>query len=67
MKRLRQPRTEDRPPTGARELLLYLVVGAAYIGLGVAYQEFLLSFFVGVGFLLLGVWILPAAYRRVRR
>ena len=52
---------------GRRELLLYLLVGAAYVGLGVAFQEILLSYFVGVAFLLLGVWLLPAVYRRLRR
>lgn len=50
-----------------RELALYLATGVAYIALGVAFPELLFSWPVGAGFLLLCVWILPAAFRRLVR
>jgi hypothetical protein len=50
-----------------RELLLYLATGAVYIGLGVAFPVFLYSWIVGAGFLMLGVWVIPALVRRLRR
>ncbi len=50
-----------------RELALYLATAAAYISLGVAFPELLISWPVGAGFLLLGVWILPALVRRLLR
>jgi hypothetical protein len=49
-----------------RELSLYLVAGAAYIALGVAWPDLLWSWVEGTAFLLLAVWILPAAVRRLR-
>ena len=49
------------------ELLLYLAVGTAYVALGVAFPEVLFSWVEGAAFLLLGVWILPALVRRLRR
>jgi hypothetical protein len=47
-----------------RELALYLGAAAAYIALGVLEPNLLFSFFEGVAFLLLAVWIIPAALRR---
>ena len=49
-----------------KELLLYLAAGAAYVALGVFVPEFLLSWPVGVAFVLVAVWLLPAFVRRVR-
>jgi hypothetical protein len=49
-----------------RELALYLATGAIYVALGVAFPELLFSWPAGAGFLLLGVWILPALVRRLR-
>ena len=49
-----------------RELALYLSAGAAYVVLGVIWPELLLSWVEGAAFLLLFVWILPAAVRRLR-
>ena len=46
---------------GMRELSLYLAVGAIYVTLGVFFQWVLFSWPVGAGFLLFGVWIVPAA------
>jgi hypothetical protein len=50
-----------------RELALYLAAGAAYVALGVAEPNLLLSFFEGAAFLLVVVWIVPALYRRLLR
>ncbi len=50
-----------------RELALYLATAAAYISLGVAFPELLITFPLGAGFLLLGVWIIPALVRRLFR
>ncbi len=47
------------------ERTLYLVAAAAYIGLGVAIPELLFPWPVGVAFLLVAVWVIPALVRRV--
>ncbi|MDQ3992818.1 MAG: hypothetical protein M3229_04080 [Actinomycetota bacterium] len=49
-----------------RELALYLAAGAAYIAVGVAVPELLLSWFEGAAFLLLAVWIVPGLLARAR-
>lgn len=51
---------------GPRTLLLYMATGAAYITLGVLKPGLLYASALGLGFLLLGVWILPAFFRRIR-
>jgi hypothetical protein len=51
---------------GRREFLLYLVVAMVYVAIGVAFPEFLFSWVVGVGFLLVAV-SLPALVRSLRR
>jgi hypothetical protein len=48
------------------ERLLYLVAAASYIVLGVFVPELLLSWPVGVAYLLVIVWLVPALLRRVR-
>lgn len=48
-------------------MLLYLIAGAVYIGLGVAFPVLLYSWVVGAGYLLLAVWVLPALWKRLRR
>jgi len=45
----------------------YCAAAAVYIVIGVAYNDFLLSVIVGIGYLLLAVWLVPAAVRRMRR
>jgi hypothetical protein len=45
----------------------YCAAAAVYIVIGVAYNDFLLSVVVGMGYLLLAVWLVPAAIRRLRR
>jgi hypothetical protein len=49
-----------------KELTLYLAAAVAYIALGLIEPRFLLSWIEGAAFLLLAVWILPAAIRRLR-
>ena len=50
-----------------RELALYVVAGVVYVAIGVAFPEFLFSWFVAAAYLLLCVVALPALARRVRR
>ena len=50
-----------------RELALYLAAGVVYVSIGVAFPEFLFSWFVAVGYLLVCVVALPAVVRWVRR
>ena len=45
----------------------YCAAAAVYIAIGVAYNDFLLSVVVGMGYLLVAVWLVPAAFRRLRR
>ena len=50
-----------------KELGLYLSGGVVYVTLGVVEPSFLLSWVEGAAFLLLWVWLLPAALRRLAR
>jgi hypothetical protein len=52
---------------GWRELALYLAAGVVYVTIGVAFPEFLFSWYVAVGYLLLCVVALPALVRRLMR
>jgi hypothetical protein len=52
---------------GRRELALYLAAGALYVAVGVAFPEFLFSWAVGTGYVVLCVAVLPALARVVRR
>jgi hypothetical protein len=52
---------------GWRELALYLAAGVVYVAIGVAVPEFLFSWYVAVGYLLLCVVALPALVRRLLR
>jgi hypothetical protein len=51
---------------GARTLALYLAAAAAYVALGVAVPQLLLSWFVGAAFLIAAVWIAPTLIGRLR-
>jgi hypothetical protein len=44
----------------------YCVASAVYIAIGVAWIDFLFSFWVGLGYLLLTAWLLPSLVRRLR-
>jgi hypothetical protein len=43
----------------------YAVAAAVYITIGVWYTDFLLSYFVGLAYLLLVAWLVPTAVRRL--
>ncbi len=51
---------------GWRELALYLAASVVYVAIGVAFPEFLFSWVVAAGYLLLCVVVLPALVRRLR-
>ena len=52
---------------GRRELALYLGAGVVYVAIGVAFPEFLFSWLVATGYLLLCVVVLPMLVRLARR
>jgi len=52
---------------GRGELALYVAAGVVYVAIGSVFPEFLFSWVVGVGFLLLCVAALPALARRLFR
>ena len=43
----------------------YVAAAAVYIAVGVWYTDFLLSVFVGIAYLLLVAWLVPAGVRRI--
>lgn len=43
----------------------YVVASAVYIAIGVAYTDFLFSYFVALAYLLLVVWLVPSGVRRL--
>ena len=43
----------------------YAAASAVYMAIGVWFTDFLLSFFVGLVYLLLAVWLVPAGVRRL--
>lgn len=58
--------TPDRP--SGRQLAVftgYVIASAVYIAVGVFYTDFLLSVFVGIAYLLLVAWLVPAGVRRL--
>jgi hypothetical protein len=50
-----------------REIGLYLAAGVVYVAIGVAFPEFLFSWFVAAGYLLVCVVALPWLVGRLRR
>jgi hypothetical protein len=44
----------------------YCLCAAVYVGIGVAVTDFLLSFWVGVGYVLVAAWLVPVVVRRFR-
>jgi hypothetical protein len=60
-------RLRDALAAGWRELALYLAAGVVYVAIGVAVPEFLFSWFVAAGYLLVCVVALPALVRVMRR
>ena len=49
-----------------RTLLVYLGAAVLYIVIGVVYVDFMLSVVVAAAYLLLAVWLVPEAIRRLR-
>ena len=49
-----------------RTVALHGAVAAAYITLGVLVPQLLFSWVEGVGFYVLGVWVVPTLVRRLR-
>jgi hypothetical protein len=43
----------------------YCLAAAVYIAIGVAFVDFLLSFWVGVAYLVFAAWLVPALVRRL--
>ena len=62
LKRLDVPSRSDLLVFGG-----YCLAAAVYILIGVAYNDFLLSVVVGMAYLVLAAWLVPAAVRRLRR
>jgi hypothetical protein len=65
--KLRAPDAVRRPPS-KRQLAVfagYALASAIYISIGVFATDFLLSVFVGIAYLWLMVWLVPAAVRRL--
>jgi hypothetical protein len=66
-RRLRAPEFIRHPPT-KRQLAVaagYAIASAIYVTIGVFYTDFLLSVFVGIAYLWLMAWLVPAAVRRI--
>jgi hypothetical protein len=66
LRRLRR-RAAELVPT-RRDLVVfggYCLAAAIYIAIGVAFVDFLLSFWVGVAYLVVAAWAVPALLRRV--
>jgi hypothetical protein len=62
--RLRRLR-EDLPSRPALRVFVgYCLAAAVYIAIGVTVTDFLLSFWVGVAYLLVSAWAIPTAVRR---
>ena len=55
-----------RKPSRAQLVVLagYLAAAAVYVLIGVLATDFLLSYFVGLAYLLVAVWLVPRALRR---
>jgi hypothetical protein len=56
----------DRP--NGRDLTVfggYCLAAAVYIAIGVAWIDFLFSFWVGLAYLLLAAWLIPTLVRRL--
>jgi hypothetical protein len=44
----------------------YLAAAAVYIVIGVSVTDFMLSFWVGVAYIVVAAWFVPRAVRRIR-
>ncbi|CAN5165006.1 hypothetical protein BH09ACT13_BH09ACT13_01360 [soil metagenome] len=62
----REPSLRESLGAGRYELALYLTAGVVYVAIGVNFPEFLFTWIVAAGYLLLCVVVLPALVRRLR-
>jgi hypothetical protein len=64
---MRLQRLRDWAPTrpDLRVFAGYLLAAAIYIALGVSVTDFLLSFWVGVAYVVVAAWAVPTFIRRV--
>ena len=60
-------RLREALAVGWRELALYMAAGVVYVAIGVTFVEFLFSWVVAAGYLLVCVVALPALVRRLLR
>jgi hypothetical protein len=67
VRRRAEPTLREALRSGWRELALYVAAGVVYVAIGVAFVEFLFSWVVAAGYLLVAVVALPALVARVRR
>ena len=49
-----------------RTLALYVAAGVVYVAIGVAFPDFLYSSVVAAAYLVVAVWVIPEAIRRLR-
>jgi hypothetical protein len=66
LRRLR--RFADELVPGRRDLVVfggYCLAAALYVAIGVAFVDFLLSFWVGVAYLVVAAWLIPELVRRL--
>ena len=61
-----EPTLREALRSGWRELALYLAAGVVYVAVGVTFVEFLFSWYVAAGYLILTVVAFPALVRRLR-
>jgi hypothetical protein len=62
-----EPGLRDTLRSGWRELALYLAAGVVYVAIGVTFVEFLFSWVVAAGYLLLTIVAIPALVRHIVR
>ena len=48
-----------------RELAAYGIAGVVYVGIGIVVPAFLFSWVVAAAYLLVAMWLVPAAVRRL--
>jgi hypothetical protein len=62
----RKPSLRETLATSWRVLAGYLAAGVVYVAIGVAFPDFLFSWIVAAGYLVLCIVLLPRLYRWVR-
>lgn len=68
LRRLRAvPRADERLPSWEQLAVVsgYAAAGALYVVIGILVTDFLLSWLVGVAYLLIVAWLVPVAARRI--